>query len=257
MEVLESPEMRELLAVQQRAALDGRYAGLFKALRLSPDQLEQLKRLLVDKQNAMMDVMSAARRQGFRPGSHSDIATLVRNEQETIDGAIRDMLGTTAYEEYQEYERTAAQRAVVDQLANRLSYSDAPLTPDQAEALVDLLYAARTQSSAGPADPAAAPGVRFAVAASSGGADVVNFAFPGGGEGPSITDAALAGAETVLSEAQLAALRQLQAEQLTQQKISELLRQSLPMPPPGAGPNAAVGTWVTPPGAETAPLPRP
>jgi hypothetical protein len=254
MEALDSPEMRQLMAIEQKGRLDGRYAALFKALRLSPDQLDRFKQLLVDKQNTAMDVMAVAHRQDLlSPGSGADLATMVKKEQDVVDSSIRSLLGETAYEEYQDYERTRSQRGVVDQLASRLSYTDAPLSPQQAEALVDLLAAERsTQPQPVRPDPAAA-GMRVAIAA-GGGDTMVSFG-PMGGDGAPISDASLAGAQTVLSEAQLSALRQLQAEQQAQQQMSELLRRSMPMPMQTSAP-AQGAAWVATPGDPTA-APRP
>jgi hypothetical protein len=241
----DSPEMRQLMAIEQKGRLDARYAALFRALHLPPEKLADLKKLLVDKQNAMMDVLAAAHRQDlFDPANGADVPGLIKREQDLIDSGIRELLGETAYEEYQDYERTRAQRGVVDQLSSRLSYSGDPLTAQQAEALVDLLSAERSTRPAA-ADPTEQNvGVRVAVGASSGNT-MVAFG-PGGlsGDSAPITDASLAGAQSVLNEAQLAALRQLQAEQLAQQQMSELLRRSMPMPPGGPGTTA---TWVAAP----------
>ena len=38
---MESPEIQQLMALQRKAGLDSRYAALFKALNLSPAQLER------------------------------------------------------------------------------------------------------------------------------------------------------------------------------------------------------------------------
>ena len=231
MEAFDSPEMRQLMAIEQKGRLDGRYAALFKALHLPPEKLDGFKQLLVDKQNAAMDVFAVAHKQNLLdPTSGADVPAIMKHEQEVIDAAIRGLIGETAYEEYQDYERTRPQRGVVDQLASRLSYTDNPLSTQQSEALVDLLAAEKSTQPAPTNVASPEPGVRVAFAVAPGDT-MVGFGPMGSSESAPISDASLAGAEPLLSAAQLAALRQLQAEQQAQQQMSELLRRSMPMMP--------------------------
>lgn len=240
MAMFDSPEMRQLMAVEQKGRLDSRYAGLFQALRLPPEKLDQLKQLLVDKQSTAMDVISAAHQQNLiGPGTGGDVHELVQQETAALDSSIRDLLGDTAFEEYQDFERTRAERNIVDRLASRLSYSESPLDPAQSEALIDLLSAQRATQPAAP--PAGEQGVRMAVAIGSTDA-AFSFGGPGASDSLPITESTVTSAESVLNEAQLAALRQLQAEQQAQQKMGELFRQNLPSSPPGGG-----ATWTTAP----------
>ena len=48
--MMSNPQLAKLITLQQKAMLDGTYAALFKSLNLSPDQLEQLKNLMVQRQ---------------------------------------------------------------------------------------------------------------------------------------------------------------------------------------------------------------
>jgi len=55
--LMANPEFAKAINLQQRAALDERYAKLFKALQLPPAELEKFKNLLVERQTARMDVL--------------------------------------------------------------------------------------------------------------------------------------------------------------------------------------------------------
>jgi hypothetical protein len=220
--LLESPEAQRLLAMQQRSTLDSRYSALFRLLNLSPDQLEDLKDLLVEKRTAAADVLAAARTQGLNNReSRAEIRTLLEDTQAEIDGQIRTLLGESGFQRYQDFEQTQAQRAVVSRLEQRLSYSSLPLTPQQAEQLVQVFSADSPQRS----DPNA-------------GAARAAFA----GQVTPISDQALAQAATVLNSAQLQALRALQQEQQAQVELNNLFRDrraerggppaSLPTTPP-------------------------
>lgn len=259
MVALESPDMRRLMAVGQKGQLDTRYAALFKALGLPSSQLEKLKQLLIDKQNVALDVMAAARSQGLTgPDSRGQIQTLMQQANAEMDGNLKGLLGDSGYQQYQQFERTQAQRGVVDQLATRLSYTDSPLAPQQAEQLIQLLAStAPTTSAAG--DPGSAGPTRTMMfSASVGGPAGAIGAGPNpgtvinimaGNNGSQITPEAVTQAQNLLNPTQLAALQQLQAEQQAQQQMSQLMRQSIesqgvhfsgpdsgpPPPPPTSG----------------------
>ncbi|HET7538092.1 MAG TPA: hypothetical protein VFJ90_16645 [Candidatus Didemnitutus sp.] len=210
----ESPQAQQFMAMQQKAALDGRYASLFRKLNLSPTDLEKLKSLLVERQTAAMDVMMAARNQGVDVRtSGTEIAQLVRDAQAEVDGSIQDLLGTTGYQQYQDYEHTLPMRGTVNQLEQRLSYSSAPLSSDQAEQLARILADTAPQRSN---DQRMTPGGVFYAAAGMGPPG-----FMGGG---TITDDAVARAQGVLSSSQVDALRQLQQEQQAQAQLTQEMR---------------------------------
>jgi hypothetical protein len=249
MEAFDSPEIRQLMAIEQKGRLDARYAALFKQLHLSPEKLDRFKQLLIDRQNAPMDVMAAAGKpDAFGPETGANIPGLIQQETQEVDVSIHRLLGDTAYDEFQDFNRTQSERSVVDQLASRLSYSDVPLTGEQAEALVNLLSAERATQTA-TAKPTEFGSLQYAVASPAGG-DVVFSTF-GRGSTTSITDNSIASAQTVLSDAQMNALRALQAEQLAQQKMGQLMQQSFPLPPPGA----QAGTFIAVPANESTPHP--
>ena len=223
---LDSPETKRLMALQQRAQLDGQYAGLFKALNLPPDQLEQFKTLLVDRQSAAMDVLSAAGAQGLNPLSSPEaIRDLARATQAQTDNEIRGLLGDAGFTQYQNYEQTQPQRAVADQLAQRLSYSATPLSEAQHDQVVQILAST---------SPTTNDNGDFAIMANA-----IAFAPQGGGNGlsfggagnarttASINNDAVSRSGTVLSAPQVAALQQLQQEQQAQQQMGQQLGRSV------------------------------
>lgn len=238
MAIMEQPEMQRLLAIQQKAGLDSRYASLFKNLNLSPEQLDKFKNLLVEKRTAMMDVMAAAREQGINPRSNKEaFDKLVADSQADIDATIRSTLGETGFEQYQSYEKTLPQRSVVNQLEQRLSYSSTPLTSTQSEQLVSIL--ATTAASRG-GNPAIPP----PLSAFGGG---IATAFVGGSS--HITDATINQATGVLAGPQLDALRQLQQEQQAQAQMNAAMRSQF------QNSRGSTGTATTTPAAPPSPPP--
>lgn len=214
----DNPEAQKLVAMQQRAALDGHYATLFKKLALTPAQLAQFKNLLVEKQSALIDVAGAARAQGLNPRTDRDeFRQLVTQAQAEIDTNIRSVLGDDGFADYQQYQKTLPQRTSVDQFAQRLSYTSTPLTDAQSDQLVQILA---DTAPAGSATGLSARGNMLAsIGANMGGAPISNDA--------------IVRAQGVLSPDQLTALQAYQQEQVQQQQLMRSLRQ--PSRRPGAG----------------------
>lgn len=218
MALMEDPEFSRLWMTEQRAQLDNRYAALFRNLKLSPAELEKFKNLLVEKQNSFRDVLAAARAQGVDPRSNrEEFRALIAQTRTEIDGTIQSTLGAAAYNQYKQYEQTFPVRNLVDQLDQRLSYSNTPLNNTQAEQLVQVL--AQTQPTSGNSTTALRNNGRV-----------------------NLTDTAVAQAASVLTPDQQAALSQLQAEQKAQRKVQEMLRQNRQ-----SGGQTAGGSGATPP----------
>jgi hypothetical protein len=238
MAMIDRPEIQKLMATQQRAALDSRYAALFRNLNLSPEQLEKFKNLLVEKQTAMTDALAAARAQGIDPRNDpQEFRKLVADAQAEVDASIQSTLGDPAYAQYQQYQQTLPQRTTVNQLQQSLSYTSTPLTGAQTEQMVSILAANSPPS----ANSAGASG-RAAVASAFG----VGF---GGQLGSPITNDAITQSQTVLSPAQVQALQQLQAAQQAQAQLTQAMRdqfRNTPAPP-------TTTTTTTPPPTKQGP----
>jgi len=219
---MNSPEVQQLMSLQQKAGLDGRYASLFKKLNLNPAELELFKNLLVERQSAIMDVMAAARSQGLNGRDNGDtIRKLVADTQTEIDGSIRTTLGDAAYTQYKNYESTLPQRAVVSQLSQRLSYSSAPLNDTQAEQLVQILAA---NSPAANSDNRANTAAPLMQAFTAGNPRLGQAAAFFGGNSTPITDTVITQAQGVLAPQQVSALQGLQQEQQAAAQLMQQMR---------------------------------
>lgn len=232
MELMDNPEVQRLASIQQRGALDARFADLFRRLNLSPQQLEQFKNLLLEKRAAVADVMAAARTEGLNGRENRDeVRALIQAAQAEVDATIRSTIGETAYAQYENFEQTQSQRATVDRLEQRLSYSGTPLTDAQSEQLVQLLAANAAENQGGNRLPGNVRGQasRFGLGGAQGGAP--------------ISDAAVAQAATVLAPAQVQALQQLQQEQQAQTQLGQIVREQMRNRRPG---NPATPTTPAP-----------
>jgi hypothetical protein len=130
------PEIAPLMLKQRQRQIAGRYAALFARLGLSAEQREKLQALLADKQMSHFDAMGLARRQGL---GREEAMELAKQADGEADGAIRALLGDTAFAQLQEYDRTYTQRSTVNSLATQLGYAGAPLSSAQQEQLISVL----------------------------------------------------------------------------------------------------------------------
>ncbi len=205
---MNNPEVVQLMTEQQKASLDGRYAALFKQLNLSPAQLDALKLLLIEKQNAQRDVMSAAAESGLNPRENrEELEKLVAEARAETDAAIIAAVGQDKFNQYQNYEATSSQRFMVEQIGRTMSYAANPLTEQQSQALVQIL-------SQG-VEPSANDSRRGGPIGPWGGARAVE-----------ITDAMIAQASTILSPEQLRVIQEQQANQQNSRRLNQLMREN-------------------------------
>ena len=227
MAMLDNPEVQKLMTIQQKAALDARYAGLFKALNLSPADLEKFKSLLVEKQASVLDARAAARAQGLNgPESRDALRQVIANAQAEVDNTIRSTLGEATFAQYQAYEQTQPERNLVAQLQQRLSYSSSPLTDTQSNQVVALLASTNPKSATTKSTTATATNQR------SGQGQ-----FRNNNNNVAITDAVIASSQNILSSTQISALAQLQQEQKAQAELTAQLKAARQAANPKTGNN--------------------
>jgi outer membrane lipoprotein SlyB len=245
-ELANKPEVQALVRVQQKAAIDARYAALFRNLNLPPDQLDRLKNLLAERQTTNQDVLAAAREQGLNPRSDPEgFRKLIADAQNEINNGIKSIVGDSGFTQLQTYEQTLPQRNVVNELQQRLSYSDTPLTAAQADQLVQILASNTPQRAAGnnsgqpPPGPGGfgRPGAELGgmLAGALGGGAFNAIAEAGGRVATApVTAGAISQAQTILAPQQAAALKEIQQQQQSQQQLQQILREAM-TPNPAAG----------------------
>ena len=257
-DLMAKPEVQALMNSQQKAAVEARYAALFKSLNLAPEQTEKLKSILADRQTTMQDVFMAARDQGIDPRTdRAAFQKLMEVARTDINNSIKSVVGESGFTQFETYEKTLPQRNVVNQLQQRLSYSDTPLSSTQADQLVQILAANTPPPAVRPAaNSGAAPaglgeraiffggggpgaggppggrgpdaGVLGAVLGSVMGGGGGQLTLGGGGTATApITPTAVNQAQAVLAGPQVAALQQLQQQQQNQQQLTKIVGEAL------------------------------
>jgi hypothetical protein len=213
--LMQDPLFIRALVSHQRTLLDDRFAELFRDLALTPQELEKIRGLLIEKQNSALDVLMLSRGDIDLSVASSEVNAAADMARSEVDAAIELTLGPERYRMFKRYEETLPQRATVDQLAQRLSYSDSPLRSEQAEALVDLMV------KTGGVVKAALPGVSLVVNPETQQAVPIVHGME---KSSQITDAVLIESQSVLEPQQVLAFRQLRMEQGAAEMVVNLAR---------------------------------
>ena len=243
--LMDRPEAARLMAIQQKTQVDARYAALFRKLTLPPDKLAQLKSLLADKLSTPIDVLTAASQQGVDPMQNpQEFRQLLQNAQAELDEKIKAALDPASYAQYQNYVQTEPQRMVVNQLQQSLSYTETPLSPAQADQLVQILTDTSSVRGGG-APGTGGAAVAYVNRAGSGGSMVFAVGSPppdgGGFLGSLVTDDAITRAQSVLSASQVQALQEIQQQQQAAAQLRQLMLQNTGTTGRGVAPIPGIG----------------
>lgn len=140
------PEYKQLEQTVIRERLGNEFAGLFYQLRLNPKEREDFLDLLVEKQLIGRDAIALARAQGFNFRNDAEaIRSLINENMKEMDQSIRETFGDSAFEKYENYQKTKSIRSLADSLDRKLSYSSSPLDTVQKERLIELIALAPNQ----------------------------------------------------------------------------------------------------------------
>lgn len=190
--IMAKPSYQRAVQLKQDAWVEEKYGALFAQLQLDPAKLNNLRRLLLDRRFASRDVRMVAEELGLGAEQNAELRKLSEENRLEIDAEIQAMLGEQGYGKLSAYEGTVNQRAIIDRLESRLSYSQSPLNAAQNQALYDLFSPSGSGAS---------------------------------GAGPnrvwSLTEDSLTQAQAVLSAEQLEVLQILMEEQTVERTLNE------------------------------------
>jgi len=141
--MMQDPAMKEMIRSQQKATMKTMYGSLFKDLNLSADQQKQLTDILLDSQ--MNSVENAAGvLEGEGAGKTNAINALVEKHKATTE-QIKNLLGDEKYAQYEDYQKTMADRMTLNQFQQQAAGTETALRDDQLKQLVQLMKEERTK----------------------------------------------------------------------------------------------------------------
>ncbi len=139
-QMMKNPQMKEMMRNQQKVGITSMYGALSKNFNLSKNDMEELNKLLLDRQMAMVDSgMALMSGSGADPKQAAADAQAVRAD---YDKKFQDLLGPENYPLFQDYEKSAADRLSVQMFKGSLP-ADATLTDQQEDSLVTAMYEER------------------------------------------------------------------------------------------------------------------
>ncbi|MES2692833.1 MAG: hypothetical protein V4773_05115 [Verrucomicrobiota bacterium] len=131
--LLERPELRALYEASVKAAEMEQYGWLMAAL--TPEQADRFVSERLRHDRRLSEIAAQARGEGW-PREDPRRVALRRTEAEVHARELGGVLGEARLREYQEHEALLRPRNfVAGELATQLFYTDAPLTPAQAQAV--------------------------------------------------------------------------------------------------------------------------
>jgi hypothetical protein len=220
-DAMNSPEMKELLNSGRRLGVtrmvERRYAALFRALGLDPDEATRLQALLIER-----NLASTA---GWLPfGEPSEVG--ITGEVAAMEEDIQAMLGPGGYETYRRYEESIEARQEVGWFERRLSDGAVPLSDGQRDGLVELFH-----EFGGPPDDAGKVWMRAMMGNPSPGSDVSSLVDESLDEIQLRYQNILTGAEQILDEGQMRTLEGYLNEQIRHREMQAGIASRLFHPP--------------------------
>jgi hypothetical protein len=148
--MMKDPEMRKAMAQQQRMGLDMIYGSLMKQLKLSPEEEEKFKDMLIAQQ---MENMSQAG--AMFEGDATDRAKVAQElaaKRAEKDEEIKQLLGDEKFAEFQNYNQTLGERMMIEQFGR-----SADISQQQSDQLMAIMQEEKKNVQmnfgAQPADP--------------------------------------------------------------------------------------------------------
>lgn len=137
--IANDPQQMAEYAKDFRATLDLTYGGMFKALRLSPEQIEKFTDLKVWLEQNRMDLLAAVETQGLDQQGDA-YARLLQQQRRITREKERELFGPgPLLEQSREYSRTQYLRNITQMLASSLVSPDAPITAALVERVTEVV----------------------------------------------------------------------------------------------------------------------
>ncbi len=135
--MMKDPAMREMMREQQKVAINMMYSGLFKDLKLSPDEKEKLKNILTDSQ--MKNIEGAQGMLGKKEGAPDETQKLFDEGKKQTEAEIKALLGDERFAQYEDYQKNLGERMQVDQFKTQLAGQNLALQDQQTAQLLQIL----------------------------------------------------------------------------------------------------------------------
>lgn len=137
--MMKDPAMREMMRSQQQSAIKMMYNGLFKKLKLTPEENDKLMSILTEMQ---MSTIENAQGIFSGPTENPDAAAKnlsIAELKKQADAEIKELLGEERNAQFKEYQTHMGEHMQIDQLQTRLQSENSPLQDQQAAQLLEAM----------------------------------------------------------------------------------------------------------------------
>jgi hypothetical protein len=142
-EMSKNPELKEVIKAQQKIALsamiDKNYAKLFSQMGLTAEQSATLKDLMTTKALASAEAGLSMFGSDMDASKRADLVKQIRASTDEADAKIKEYLGDSKYSDYQNYEKTLAQRMAVSGFKDQVASGANAISEAQEEELMKAL----------------------------------------------------------------------------------------------------------------------
>jgi hypothetical protein len=136
--MMKDPAMREMLRDQQKASVNMMYGSLLKEMKLTPEEKDKLKELLVETQ--MRNVELAQGMFGDKKdATTADAKKQIEAQSKATEDQIKNLLGDDRFAQYKDYQANIGERMQVDQLGMRLKSANMALDEQQTSQLMKIM----------------------------------------------------------------------------------------------------------------------
>ncbi|HEU0008265.1 MAG TPA: hypothetical protein VFT34_00455 [Verrucomicrobiae bacterium] len=141
--MMNDPAMKEMVRSQQKSMMKTMYGSLFKELNLPAEQQKKLTELLLDAQ--MSGVESTGDLFKGEDAARTNAVNTLAEKQKATQAQIKALLGDEKYTQYEDYQKTLAERMVLNQFQQESAGTQTELRDDQMQRLVDLIKEERAK----------------------------------------------------------------------------------------------------------------
>jgi hypothetical protein len=135
--MMEDPETKKFMRVQQRLVMDQLHAPLFKQLGLTPEESEKFSEILAD--NAMRATENASLLFGTNAAARAETRATLAADHQNTENQLKELLGESRFAQYKEYQQTAGERMQLNMFNQQAGAGALALTDSQTEQLLSMM----------------------------------------------------------------------------------------------------------------------
>jgi len=137
--MMKDPAMREMMRSQQQSAVKMMYNGLFKEMKVTPEEKEKLMGILTDVQMKTVENAQGMFGDSPEPAEAAELGKTISDLKNQSDADIKELLGDERNQQFKDYQSQIDERMQMDQLQARLATENFPLEDQQAAQLLEAM----------------------------------------------------------------------------------------------------------------------